>query len=99
MDKIITSNFPDLGTGIKDKAIEQFYELRKKMHNDPNTEKKVSTSELIDWVRILNAMDEKEILSNLDEAGIAFNQALLKSKIDFTLHSGMKEEEDEIIDG
>jgi hypothetical protein len=57
------------------------------MQDEANTEKKVATSELIDWVKILNTFDEKEILEKLEADDIQFNQSLLKSKTDFTLHA------------
>ncbi|MCI5080726.1 MAG: MoxR family ATPase [Saprospiraceae bacterium] len=87
MGKIISSNFPDMASRIREQAIKLFYDLRQKMEEEANTEKKVATSELIDWVKILNSFDEKEILEKLEKEGIAFNQALLKSKTDFTLHA------------
>ena len=87
MDKIISSNFPELAGKVREEAIKQFYDLRQKMQDEANTEKKVATSELIDWVKILNTFDEKEILDKLEADDILFNQSLLKSKTDFTLHA------------
>jgi MoxR-like ATPase len=90
MHQIIASNFPDLDGGLKKKAIEQFYDLRRKMQDDPNTEKTASTSELIDWVRILNAYDTQEMLAKLNEEELAYSQTLLKSHTDFTLFANHK---------
>lgn len=87
MDQIISSNFPELAGKVREEAIKQFYDLRQKMQEEANTEKKVATSELIDWVKILNTFNEKEILEKLESDDILFNQSLLKSKTDFTLHA------------
>lgn len=91
MNDILLANFPALLTDLRQKAIDQFYDLRKRMLEDPNTEKKVSTSELIDWVRVLNEYDGKEMLAKLDEEALAYSQTLLKSHTDFTLFSKTEE--------
>ncbi|MEN0004236.1 MAG: MoxR family ATPase [Bacteroidota bacterium] len=87
MQAIIEANFPKLDDQVQETALARFYALRKTMTEDPNTEKKVSTSELIDWVRILNSRNATDMLALLNEEELAFSQILLKSQTDQALFS------------
>ncbi len=62
-------SFEELSAEVIDKIIEYFLELRQKMEEDkPGTGKKVSTSELLDWYRVLWKYDpEIDILAKLAE--------------------------------
>jgi MoxR-like ATPase len=51
MEKIILVHFPDIQHHLSRQVLEAFYELR----NIDDLRKKPSTSELIDWLRALNA--------------------------------------------
>ena len=84
--KIIHANFPNLNSQLKEIAIQQFYTLRNRMEsNNSATQKKVSTSELIDWVRAmeLTATNPEDLNIN----PILFNQVLLKSLDDYSAYA------------
>ncbi len=63
MEKIVEVHFPDLKKSLIKEAMEIFFDLRKV----PGLKKKPSTSELIDWLKLLLADDiPEEILRNRD---------------------------------
>ena len=60
-------------------AVARFSVLRKKMYEDKGEAgKKISTSELIDWFRVLRLYPEDDILSKLN-GELPFADVLLKS--------------------
>jgi len=77
--EIIHILFPQSSEELVEKAVVRFLELRDTMYKDKgNAGKKVSTSELIDWFKMLRRYPEDEILSKL-EGKLPFPGVLLKS--------------------
>jgi MoxR-like ATPase len=65
--EIINSHFPDSQQQLIAKAVIRFLKLRDEMGKDKGEAgKKVSTSELIDWFKVLKRYPEDEILVKLD---------------------------------
>jgi len=76
---IIKAHFPDEPEDLVKKAINRFLELREEMQKDKGEKRKqVSTSELIDWIRVLRRYPQDEILAKL-EGKIPFAGVLLKN--------------------
>ncbi|MFT7462390.1 MAG: MoxR-like ATPase [Pseudohongiellaceae bacterium] len=63
MAAIVASHYPDLKRNLVNRAIEMFYHLRL----TPGLKKKPSTSELLDWIRLL-------VLENVDPATLAVQE-------------------------
>ncbi|ANO52213.1 AAA family ATPase [Woeseia oceani] len=84
MAKIVDVHFPGLKKDLLKEALEAFYKLR----DVPGLKKKPSTSELLDWIKLLLAEDiSPEVLRNSD-AGRAIPPlygALLKNEQDVHL--------------
>jgi MoxR-like ATPase len=84
MQKIVQVHYPDIAKKLVDEAMEVFFEIRQ----IPGLKKKPSTSELIDWLKLLLA-DEipGEILKNRDasKAIPPLYGALLKNEQDVHL--------------
>jgi len=81
MQQIVDVHFPELKKRLVDEALEIFFELRKV----PGLKKKPSTSELIDWLKLLLSDDiPDEILTNRDptKAIPPLYGALLKNEQD-----------------
>lgn len=81
MQQIVDVHFPKLKKQLVDEALEIFFELRKV----PGLKKKPSTSELIDWLKLLLSDDiPDEILTNRDptKAIPPLYGALLKNEQD-----------------
>ena len=53
MQEIVNVHFPDLKKKLLDEALKAFFEIR----DVPGLKKKPSTSELIDWLKLLVAED------------------------------------------
>lgn len=65
MREIIQVHFPDISVNLVNEALEVFFKLRQV----PNLKKPPSTSELIDWLKLLMADDMPEdVLRNRDKA-------------------------------
>jgi MoxR-like ATPase len=65
--EIVNSHFPAAPQALIDKAVARFLQLRDEMGKDKGEAgKKVSTSELIDWFRVLRKYPEDEVLAKLD---------------------------------
>lgn len=65
--EIVNSHFPSTSPPLVDKAVARFLQLRDDMGKDKGEAgKKVSTSELIDWFRVLRKYPEDEVLAKLD---------------------------------
>lgn len=75
--EIISILFPSAPNLLTNKAVERFLKLRKEM-TLKRSGKMVSTSELIDWFRVLQQFPEDEILAKLD-GKLPFAGVLLKS--------------------
>ncbi|MEZ4826170.1 MAG: MoxR family ATPase [Bacteroidia bacterium] len=67
LQTIVRANFPFLAESLVQTAVRRFDTLREDMKKELNTEKKVSTSELIDWVRVVNYYFLEEVLAGLEE--------------------------------
>ena len=78
MTRIVKAHFPDLENHLLEQALESFYRLR----GVSGLQKKPSTSELLDWVRILamNGMSPEKLAEKIPFAGL-----LLKKKEDLEL--------------
>lgn len=76
---IVRAMFPQVSQELQEKAVARFLKLRREMQQQKgNAGKKVSTSELIDWIDILRRHPEDEILAKL-EGKLPFPGILLKS--------------------
>ena len=81
MQKIIAVHYPDIKNDLVKDALDVFFDVRK----IPGLKKKPSTSELIDWLKLLMADDiPDEILKNRDatKAIPPLYGALLKNEQD-----------------
>ncbi len=77
--EIINSHFPDSQQQLVAKAVIRFLKLRDEMGKDKGEAgKKVSTSELIDWFKVLKRYPEDEVLKKLD-GKLPYAGVLLKS--------------------
>ncbi|MEO1761272.1 MAG: MoxR family ATPase [Cyanobacteria bacterium J06629_18] len=77
--EIINSHFPNSQPQLVAKAAIRFLKLRDEMGKDKGESgKKVSTSELLDWFRVLKKYPEDEVLAKLD-GKLPFAGVLLKS--------------------
>jgi MoxR-like ATPase len=77
--QILCARFPDASVEVMQKAIERFQDLRESMRLDRGEAgKKVSTSELIDWFRVLSLHPEDEALQKLG-GKLPYYQVLLKN--------------------
>ncbi|MBD2440985.1 MoxR family ATPase [Nostoc sp. FACHB-110] len=77
--EIINSHFPAAPPVLLDKAVARFLFLRQEMGKyKGESSKKVSTSELIDWFRVLRRYPQDEVLAKL-EGKIPYAGVLLKS--------------------
>ena len=84
--EIVKNHFPDSPKALVGKAVVRFLKLREEMHKDKGEGgKKVSTSELIDWFRVLRRYPEDEVLAKLD-GKLPFAGVLLKSWDDHIRH-------------
>jgi len=84
MQKIVDVHFPEIKQELLRAAMRTFFEVR----NLPGLKKKPSTSELLDWLRLLVAEDlAPELLASKDEKVIIppLVGALLKNEQDITL--------------
>lgn len=84
MQQIVNVHFPDIKQSLVQEALEVFFEVR----SIPGLKKKPSTSELIDWLKLLLADDiPDEILKNRDasKAIPPLYGALLKNEQDVQL--------------
>lgn len=76
MEKIVDVHFPNLKNSLVKEAMKSFYALRE----IDDFRKKPSTSELVDWIKVLLASETPaEIISK----EVPFTGALLKKEVDF----------------
>jgi MoxR-like ATPase len=89
--EIINARFANLGSEISSDvvalAVERFLELRQQMQDKGGNNKKVSTSELIDWVKVLQQYSKDEAIEKLN-GKIPFTGVLLKSLDDHIRYLG-----------
>ena len=76
MEKIIEVHFPNLKRNLLEEAMKSFYGLRQ----IDDLRKKPSTSELVDWIRVLIASDTP---ADVVSKEIPFAGALLKKEVDY----------------
>ena len=83
LSKIIEVHFPDIKKRLLKKALETFFIIRE----TPGVKKKPSTSEMIDWLKLLLVEDIKpeEITKNEKEILPKLHGALLKNEQDIQL--------------
>jgi MoxR-like ATPase len=84
MEKIVAVHFPDIQKILVSRALDIFYEIR----DVPGLKKKPSTSELIDWLKLLLHEDMPlDVLQNRDptKAIPPLHGALLKNEADVML--------------
>ncbi len=84
MQSIVDVHFPNIGNKLVEEAMRVFYSLR----DVNNLKKKPSTSELIDWLRLLQlgGLDVSELKNlSIHKGNIPFEGALLKNEQDATL--------------
>jgi MoxR-like ATPase len=84
MEKIVRVHFPGLKKALLKEALEAFFEIR----DVPGLKKKPSTSELLDWLKLLMAEDiPPEALTSRDQHKIVppLHGALLKNEQDVHL--------------
>lgn len=79
LKEIVSAHFPDSPQKLVDATVEKFWKLRQLMaEKTGEAEKKVSTSELLDWYRMLYRYGEAEAFKKLEE-DLPFPGVLLKS--------------------
>jgi len=76
--KIMNALFPTASEVLVNQAVTRFLQLREEMRKEGVTGKNVSTSELIDWFRVLRRYPEDEVLTKL-KGKLPFLGVLLKS--------------------
>jgi hypothetical protein len=79
LEQIVQAHFPDAPPRLAAAAVKRFIDLRVAMEdaNKGKAGKKVSTSEMLDWFRVLNWYPEDEALGKL-EGKLPFAEVLLK---------------------
>lgn len=81
--EIVKAHFPTTPEKLLDAIIDRFLQLRENMRQDKgDAGKKVSTSELLDWVRVLSHYPEDRVLEELSRELLAAG-VLLKSWQDY----------------
>lgn len=82
MEQIVAAHYPNLRSDILSSALDTFFALR----DVPGLKKKPSTSEFLDWLRLLLANDiPADALHELDEGLPPMTGALLKNEQDLSL--------------
>jgi len=84
MERIVAVHYPDIKKSLLREAMEAFFEIR----DVPGVKKKPSTSELLDWLKLLMAEDiSPEVLHSKDQHKIIppLHGALLKNEQDVHL--------------
>jgi MoxR-like ATPase len=85
MQQIVAVHYPDLDQTLLDRAMKIFYQIRKV----PGIKKKPSTSELIDWIKLI--LSERIKARELEDINLSQGEvpplsgALLKNEQDFEL--------------
>ncbi|EAZ90086.1 AAA family ATPase [Crocosphaera chwakensis] len=93
LEKIVQAHFPESGEDLIKMAVKNFCQLRSLMEKrEISNAKKVTTSELIDWYRVLvcNPDGEEDTKKQLMDKKIIFPEILLKRLEDSTLIEEMR---------
>jgi len=81
--EIVKARFPILPLDLADAIVERFLNLREEMVKDKGElTKKVSTSELMDWIQVLNQHSKEEVTEKLKSA-LLYPGVLLKNWDDY----------------
>lgn len=93
--EIIAANFPDfykIEQPAVEAALKRFDDLRKAIDNDPTVSKNVSTSELLDWLRVMDYYFQldKKAGGAPPEGELNFHQVLLKNYNDLVREGILK---------
>ena len=81
LEKIVRVHFPDIKTKLLDEALKRFFEIRKV----PGLKKKPSTSEVLDWIKLL-------VVEDLDPSDLKYDGKHLLPK----LHGALIKNEQDI---
>ena len=83
LTKIIKVHFPDIKKALLDRALQRFFEIRE----TPGLKKKPSTSEILDWLKLLLAedIDPSELKNDSKDLLPKLHGALLKNEQDVHL--------------
>ncbi|NEO21944.1 MAG: MoxR family ATPase [Moorea sp. SIO1F2] len=77
---IVKARFPDIADDLTKKSVSRFLELRELMAEETGrSTKKVSTSELLDWIQALKQDTLEEALRKLSQKPLPYLEVLLKS--------------------
>jgi MoxR-like ATPase len=88
--QIIKAFFPTSPEELVDAIIDRFLKLREEMRKDKGDGgKKVSTSELMDWFRVLSHYPQDEVLKKLEQE-LLYPGVLLKSWDDYRRYGAQK---------
>ena len=91
--EIVKGHFPEPPPELLAQAITRFTQLRDAMQAQKREgEKKVSTSELLDWVNVLHEFGDDEVLQQLTEGKLPYASVLLKSWGDHIQYLHKKQE-------
>lgn len=89
---ILKQRFGSPSDDMVKKVVNRFTELRQLMEDDKGeAEKKVSTSELIDWFTVLNDYEPEAVLAWLNTDKLPFANTLLKGRDDFRNYSSLED--------
>ncbi|MBD2463948.1 MoxR family ATPase [Oscillatoria sp. FACHB-1407] len=80
--EIVKLRFPSSPQKVLDAIVDRFWELRQEMEANGRLSKKVSTSELMDWIKVLSHYEGDEVLSKL-KTELLYSGVLLKSWDDY----------------
>jgi MoxR-like ATPase len=88
--EIVKAFFPTSPEQLVDAIIDRFLQLREEMRKDKgDAGKKVSTSELMDWFRVLSHYPQDEVLKKLEQE-LLYPGVLLKSWDDYRRYGSQK---------
>ncbi|MEW6496165.1 MAG: MoxR family ATPase [Cyanobacteriota bacterium] len=89
--EIVKAFFPASPEELVDAIIERFLQLREEMRKDKGDGgKKVSTSELMDWMRVLSHYPQDEVMKKLEKE-LLYPGVLLKSWDDYRRYGAQKQ--------
>ena len=83
MKKIVRVHFPDIKKSLLDSALKKFFQIRE----IPGVKKKPSTSEALDWIKLLllEDLDPSDIDNNSKDLLPKLHGALIKNEQDIQL--------------
>ena len=83
LEKIISGHFEKIDTEVVEAGVKSFSQLRDKLSRNSLRKKKLSTSELIDWFKILANVEKDKAIELLISEELPFSPILLKSIKEF----------------